>query len=234
MDEDLNLDQEYLNMSGNYAGSFVGDEQFVDEVAELDNDGTDSEEEEEFFELKSGSGASLLNNQHMPNAFTSSINSESDDDRSFLTDDDDDENKEVTGATGSDEEASPVTHSEHVRLIHLQRFLDKLAQIVQDKQQAVQQTQEELITCKTRIEQLESERDETYKEMQVADGDGNVAAVYRLKAKHERLCEELVAEVELEQQISKTLDEARVSHKPISHCLVIKFFDWWQLVLGTK
>lgn len=54
-------------------------------------------------------------------------------------------------------------------MIHMRRYIDQLAEKVMEKDYAVQKMREELHKCRHHIESLEEERDQVFKDIQVAD-----------------------------------------------------------------
>ncbi|XP_077980899.1 cilia- and flagella-associated protein 74-like isoform X2 [Glandiceps talaboti] len=119
-----------------------------------------------------------------------------------------------TSHTGPDENDYPLTTSEKItrqeklRMIALRRHLDELSEKVLDTEYLVTKTREELKTCREKVENLEIERDEVYENIQQEEEANNMAAVYRLRSKHEKLCVELEAEEALEQEISQRLEQS--------------------------
>ena len=61
--------------------------------------------------------------------------------------------------------------TDQVRMIHMRRYIDQLAQQVTDKDYIVQKTREELNKCRQHIENLEHERDNVFREIQDAESE---------------------------------------------------------------
>ncbi|XP_006819212.1 cilia- and flagella-associated protein 74-like [Saccoglossus kowalevskii] len=120
-----------------------------------------------------------------------------------------------TSHTGPDENDYPltthqkITQQEKLRIMALRRHLDQLSEKVLDKEYLVTKTREELKACRDKVESLEKERDEVYSSIQDEEEANNMAAVYRLRAKHETLCQELEAEEILEKDISQRLEQTQ-------------------------
>ncbi|XP_070561828.1 cilia- and flagella-associated protein 74-like isoform X2 [Ptychodera flava] len=119
-----------------------------------------------------------------------------------------------TSMTGPDENDYPltsqqkITRQEKLRMMALRRHLDQLSEKVLDTEYLVTKTREELKTCRDKVEALEKERDEVYNSIQEEEEANNMAAVYRLRSKHEKLCIELEAEEAMEKEIAQKLEQA--------------------------
>ncbi|XP_064642380.1 cilia- and flagella-associated protein 74-like [Lineus longissimus] len=103
---------------------------------------------------------------------------------------------------------SRTTHKDRVNMIYMRRYLDQLAEIVQKKLYVVEQMRDELRECDGRVEDLENERDDVYTQIERNGAQSNTSAIHRLRAQHERVCEELQAEGELQALIRGRLEKA--------------------------
>ncbi len=81
-----------------------------------------------------------------------------------------DEDEETTAVTPEPK----FTNAEQTHMIHLRRYLDHLAEKVEEKQHILDKTREELKKCMDQTKCLSQERDETFTEMQNAHNAGNV------------------------------------------------------------
>ncbi|XP_013404073.1 cilia- and flagella-associated protein 74-like, partial [Lingula anatina] len=124
---------------------------------------------------------------------------------------DSEEEEEVYARSGGDFPKTTeqrINRQEQLRMLHLRRYLDQLSEKVLEKDYIVQKTRQELQKCRERLEQLERERDQVFAQMSACDAEGNVSAVNRLQAQHERVLQELEDEETLEEKIKETLDSA--------------------------
>ena len=65
------------------------------------------------------------------------------------------------------------SNAEQTRMIHLRRYLEYLAEVVDEKNYVADKTREELKKCREQIQLLEKQRDETFLELQKVDSEGN-------------------------------------------------------------
>ena len=65
------------------------------------------------------------------------------------------------------------SNAEQTRMIHLRRYLEYLAEMVDEKNYVTDKTREELKKCREQIQLLEKQRDETFLEIQKVDSEGN-------------------------------------------------------------
>ena len=65
------------------------------------------------------------------------------------------------------------SNAEQTRMIHLRRYLEYLAEMVDEKNYVADKTREELKKRREQIQLLEKQRDETFLEIQKVDSDGN-------------------------------------------------------------
>ncbi|XP_056018167.1 cilia- and flagella-associated protein 74-like isoform X2 [Ostrea edulis] len=100
-----------------------------------------------------------------------------------------------------------ISKQEQLRMIHLRSHLNQLTEKVKHHQYLTEKTREEQKQCRNRLSQLETERDQVFKEIQGAESDKNTSALYRLRARHERICQELENEHELEKMIADRLEQ---------------------------
>ncbi|XP_033115182.1 cilia- and flagella-associated protein 74-like [Anneissia japonica] len=99
---------------------------------------------------------------------------------------------------------------EKLRMIAMRRHIDFLSEKLMDKEDSVAEIRYELEKCRTKIEMLEYERNHVFDQIEGCEAEGNMANVYRLQSKHEKLCLELEAEENLEKKITVGLDKAEL------------------------
>ncbi|XP_069466272.1 cilia- and flagella-associated protein 74 isoform X2 [Ambystoma mexicanum] len=99
------------------------------------------------------------------------------------------------------------THADRVRTLHLRRNLNQLDAIFKEKEMTIQKLREELNACRQRIEHLECQRGTVDQEIEMEKEADNIAAVFRLRATHRRLCTELGNEESLEWKIKAMLQD---------------------------
>lgn len=98
-----------------------------------------------------------------------------------------------------------ISKKEQLRMIHLRALLNEMTEKVKHHQYLTEKTREELKQCRSRMSQLETERDQVFGHIQSADSDGNTSALYRLRDQHAKLCQELENERVLEKMIQERL-----------------------------
>ncbi|XP_046895327.1 cilia- and flagella-associated protein 74 [Hypomesus transpacificus] len=100
------------------------------------------------------------------------------------------------------------SYAETARMFKLRQNLDQLDSFHRQKEHNVLKAREELRICRQNIAELEGQRTavEVEIDQQQKDAD-NSASVFRLRAQHRRLCQELQAEEDLEAHVTKTLRE---------------------------
>ncbi|KAL5014793.1 hypothetical protein ScPMuIL_009063 [Solemya velum] len=103
-------------------------------------------------------------------------------------------------------ESPALGRQEQVQMMHLRSHLNQLTDKVKHHQYLTEKTREELKLCRGRMNQLESERDQVFLQIQSAESDENTSALYRLRAQHERACRELDSEQDLEKVIAERLE----------------------------
>ncbi|XP_061162453.1 cilia- and flagella-associated protein 74-like [Saccostrea echinata] len=131
------------------------------------------------------------------------------DDNLDLGSDEEEEIESFVGDRNYDERTPEPTISkqEQLRMIHLRSHLNQLTEKVKHHQYLTEKTREEQKQCRNRMSQLETERDQVFKEIQGAESDKNTSALYRLRSRHERICQELENEHELEKMIAERLEQ---------------------------
>lgn len=131
------------------------------------------------------------------------------DDNLDLGSDEEEEIESFVGDRDYDEKTPEPTISkqEQLRMIHLRSHLNQLTEKVKHHQYLTEKTREEQKQCRNRMSQLETERDQVFKEIQGAESDKNTSALYRLRARHERVCQELENEHKLEKMIADRLEQ---------------------------
>ncbi|XP_076472381.1 cilia- and flagella-associated protein 74-like isoform X2 [Babylonia areolata] len=101
-----------------------------------------------------------------------------------------------------------IAWQEQIRMIHLRSHLNQLAEKVKHANYMVDKTREELKKCRAHMNHLQSERDNMFAQIQQQEADSNQSAIYRLRATHRKLCEELAEEEKLETKILERLEQA--------------------------
>merc|ERR1711963_788066 len=101
-----------------------------------------------------------------------------------------------------------INWQEQIRMIHLRSHLNQLLEKVKHAQYVTDKTREELKKCRDQIQNYEAERDSLFREIQTKESKGNQSAVHRVRAAHERICQELKEEQHLEKMIMERLDQA--------------------------
>ncbi|ESO90476.1 hypothetical protein LOTGIDRAFT_233764, partial [Lottia gigantea] len=104
-------------------------------------------------------------------------------------------------------EEEKITWHEQIRMIHLRSHINELDEKVKSCTYETEKTREELKQCRNQINLIERKRDETFIQIETAETDDNIAAVYRLKSAHDKLVKELESEEELEEKIAARLEE---------------------------
>ncbi|XP_052338113.1 cilia- and flagella-associated protein 74 isoform X1 [Oncorhynchus keta] len=106
------------------------------------------------------------------------------------------------------------SYAETARMFKLRRNLDQLDCFHRQKEHNVLKAREELKVCRLHISELERQRARVEEEIEQQKEDDNSAhlfscsaAVFRLRAQHKRLCQELQQEEELESHVATTLRE---------------------------
>ncbi|XP_072333908.1 cilia- and flagella-associated protein 74 isoform X2 [Scyliorhinus torazame] len=109
--------------------------------------------------------------------------------------------EEIVDSTG----LKRLSYSERVQVQKRQRNLKELEIHFQQKDRKVQKIREEFKECCRRIETLEKEKEKVEEDIQEQQTANNNAALFRLRAQHRRLCEELRVEEDLQSKIDLTL-----------------------------
>ncbi|CAG2192853.1 unnamed protein product [Mytilus edulis] len=99
-----------------------------------------------------------------------------------------------------------ISKKEQLHMIHLRALLNEMTEKVKHHQYLTEKTREEMKQCRSRMSQLETERDQVFGHIQSADSDGNTSALYRLRDQHAKLCQELEDERTLEKMIQDRLE----------------------------
>ncbi|CDQ77303.1 unnamed protein product [Oncorhynchus mykiss] len=107
------------------------------------------------------------------------------------------------------------SYAETARMFKLRRNLDQLDCFHRQKEHNVLKAREELKVCRLHISELERQRARVEEEIEQQKEDDNSAAVFRLRAQHKRLCQELQQEEELESHVATTLRDHEDIH-PLS------------------
>ncbi|XP_071392092.1 cilia- and flagella-associated protein 74 [Centroberyx affinis] len=97
--------------------------------------------------------------------------------------------------------------AETARMFKLRRNLDQLDRFRRQKERDVLEAREELQVCRQNIDDLEKQRDSLEEEIERQKEADNSVAVFRLRAQHKRLCQELQREEELEGHITTNLKQ---------------------------
>ncbi|XP_067447707.1 cilia- and flagella-associated protein 74 isoform X2 [Thunnus thynnus] len=101
--------------------------------------------------------------------------------------------------------AKKRSYAETARMFKLRRNLDQLDCFHRQKEHAVLKAREELKLARQHIESLLEQRDNLEKEIERQKAADNSVAVFRLRAQHKRLCEELRSDEEMEAHINTEL-----------------------------
>ncbi|KAJ6658821.1 hypothetical protein lerEdw1_019743 [Lerista edwardsae] len=115
--------------------------------------------------------------------------------------------EESTASDGTPRTKRAMSYPDRVRILNLRRNLNQLDSLAKDKEALFQKNREELKACHSRIEVLTTQQQNTVKEMESEEEAGNTAAVFRLRAMHRRLCDELGNEKDLESNLELMLSE---------------------------
>ncbi|XP_012947159.1 cilia- and flagella-associated protein 74 isoform X4 [Anas platyrhynchos] len=100
-----------------------------------------------------------------------------------------------------------MKYADRISIVALYRNLKQLNNIAKEKELVVTKIRDELTTCQLRIKMLEKQLEYVDVEIQKEKEAGNVAALFRLRAVHRRLCTELEDEKDFELKIALTLKE---------------------------
>ncbi|KAL4221191.1 hypothetical protein ACF0H5_019455 [Mactra antiquata] len=131
----------------------------------------------------------------------------------------DDEGELDLGSEGEDDETaieSPdypdtpderLSRQEQLRMMHLRSHLNQLTEKVKHHQYMTEKTRDELKQCRSKIAELDSERNQVREDIQQKDSAGNQSAIYRLRAQHDRLSQEISDERQIEKLICDRLDK---------------------------
>ncbi|XP_032903781.1 cilia- and flagella-associated protein 74 [Amblyraja radiata] len=87
------------------------------------------------------------------------------------------------------------------------RIAKELEFLLLEKDLEVKKIREELKECRRRMETLETERDKVEKDIEEQQTANNMAALFRLRTQHRRLCEELREEEDIYSKINLILQE---------------------------
>ncbi|XP_060708022.1 cilia- and flagella-associated protein 74 isoform X1 [Hemiscyllium ocellatum] len=119
----------------------------------------------------------------------------------------DDDDSEITWEENDSTNVKDLSYPETVHIQKRQRRLKELEILHQEKDLNVQKIRQELKECCMRIETLERERKEVEEDIQQQEHANNIAALFRLRAQHRRLCDELRGEEDLQAKITLKLQE---------------------------
>ncbi|XP_067872959.1 cilia- and flagella-associated protein 74 [Heterodontus francisci] len=122
-------------------------------------------------------------------------------------DDDSEVTREESEAAVDSTGPKGLSYPERVQVRKRQRNLKELEILLQEIDLKVQKIREELKECARRIETLEKEKEKVEDDIQEQQTASNNVALFRLRAQHRRLCEELRGEEDLESKIALTLQE---------------------------
>ncbi|XP_052245790.1 cilia- and flagella-associated protein 74-like [Dreissena polymorpha] len=100
-----------------------------------------------------------------------------------------------------------LSKQEQLRMMHLRSHLNQITEKVKHHQYMTDKTRDELKQCRSKIIELEAERNETRDELQNQTSDGNQSAIYRLRATHDRLSQEILDERQIEKLILERLEK---------------------------
>ncbi|XP_052267472.1 cilia- and flagella-associated protein 74-like isoform X2 [Dreissena polymorpha] len=100
-----------------------------------------------------------------------------------------------------------LSKQEQLRMMHLRSHLNQITEKVKHHQYMTDKTRDELKQCRSKIMELEAERNETRDELQNQTSDGNQSAIYRLRATHDRLSQEILDERQIEKLILERLEK---------------------------
>ncbi|XP_048416990.1 cilia- and flagella-associated protein 74 isoform X2 [Stegostoma tigrinum] len=117
------------------------------------------------------------------------------------------DDSEITWEENDTTNVKGLCNSERVQVGKRQRKFKELEILHQEKDVKIQKIREELKECKMRIETLEKERKEVEADIQEQETANNNAALFRLRAQHRRLCDELRGEEDLQSKITLKLQE---------------------------
>ncbi|XP_029010867.1 cilia- and flagella-associated protein 74 isoform X2 [Betta splendens] len=109
-------------------------------------------------------------------------------------------------AVAADKGKKP-SYSETSRRIKLGQNLDQLDHFHRQKEHDVLKARENLNLCRQNIESLMAQRDNAEKEIDQQKAADNSVAVFRLRAKHRQLCQQLQVEEDLEGHIITELKQ---------------------------
>ncbi|XP_048471141.1 cilia- and flagella-associated protein 74 [Rhincodon typus] len=117
------------------------------------------------------------------------------------------DDSEITWEENDTTNVKGLSNSERVQVGKRQRKLKELEILHQEKDVKIQKIREELKECRMRIETLEKERKEVEADIQEQETANNNPALFRLRAQHRRLCDELREEEDLQSKITLKLQE---------------------------
>uniref|UniRef100_A0A8C3BZ28 Cilia and flagella associated protein 74 n=1 Tax=Cairina moschata TaxID=8855 RepID=A0A8C3BZ28_CAIMO len=100
-----------------------------------------------------------------------------------------------------------MKYADRISIVAIHRNLKQLNNVAKEKELVVTKIRDELTTCQLRIKMLEKQLEYVDVEIQKEKEAGNVAALFRLRAVHRRLCTELEDEEDFELKIALTLKE---------------------------
>ncbi|OXB60968.1 hypothetical protein ASZ78_001233, partial [Callipepla squamata] len=104
-------------------------------------------------------------------------------------------------------DSQALKSADRICLFALPRNFKELSDVAKAKELVVQKIRDELTTCQLRIKTLEKQLEYIDSETEEEKEAGNVAAVFRLRALHGRLCTELQDERSAELKTALTLKE---------------------------
>ncbi|KAM4016315.1 cilia- and flagella-associated protein 74 isoform 2-T2 [Anomaloglossus baeobatrachus] len=109
--------------------------------------------------------------------------------------------------TDQDEIMKGTRHVDKVRVFRLRKKLNQLDSFQQEKELMIQKVRVEVKACQERIESLEQQKSSVEADIQNAQENSNMAAVFRLRALHKRLSTELLNEEDVKIKIASILKD---------------------------
>ncbi|XP_052759795.1 cilia- and flagella-associated protein 74-like isoform X2 [Mya arenaria] len=100
-----------------------------------------------------------------------------------------------------------LSKQEQLRMMHLRSHLNQLMEKVKHHHYMTAKTSDELKQNRNKISELEAEKGRVREELQTRNTEGNQSAVYRLRSQHDKLCQEIQDEKEVEKLICERLDK---------------------------
>ncbi len=107
-----------------------------------------------------------------------------------------------------DNQGLDLTKAEQLKMIYLRSFLEKVEKDFKEKDVSSSNIQQEIVSCKQRLNGLERRRDELFKRLEHSQAQENITVAKRIDAEHTNICEEIELETHVLSKLKEAYDEA--------------------------